>query len=139
VSFGLTFCPREARVCAINQLKGSKVTKERSAGDEEDRLSPQEMQKWLQQELADLAKAVELRTKEATEFVTAYRSGKISAQEAAERLWKYDRRWGESLSGTHTAKGATDEELLAEIDEARHPQFVERLLTKGRQAIQKKS
>lgn len=105
--------------------------------EDAERLSPGEMQKWLQQETADMAKAFELRTKEASELVAAYTSGKISPDEAEERLWKYNKRWPEALPGTHTVKGASDTDILAEIDEARHPQFAERLMEKGRRRSNK--
>jgi hypothetical protein len=103
-----------------------------NSSSQSDFLTPDEVQKWLQQELADLAKAAELRTKEATDLAKAYAAGKISPQEAEERLWNYDQRWGEALSGTHVSKGATDEQILAAIDEARNPQFANRLMAKGK-------
>jgi hypothetical protein len=112
---------------------GSGVAEESRREDEGNRLSVTEMQNWLRQELADLAKANELRTKEATSFVASYASGAISPEEAEKRLHQYDRRWPEALPGTHTVKGATDAELLAEIDEASRPDFVERLMERGRQ------
>ena len=96
------------------------------ASDESEHLSVEDMQKWLQQEVADLAKATELRTKEATGFVTAYASGAISAKEAERRFTEYGERWPEALPGTHSFKGAKDDELLAEIDETRRPDFIER-------------
>jgi len=103
----------------------------RKSSDENENLSTDDVRKWLKQELADLAKAVELRTKEATDLANAYAAGKISPQEAEERLWKYDQRWGEALPGTHVFKGAKDEQILAAIDEARHPQFAKRLMAKN--------
>lgn len=96
------------------------------APDESEHLSVDDMQKWLQQELADLAKATELRTREATAFVTAYTSGAISAKEAERRFCDYGERWGEALPGTHAGAGVTDAVLLAEIDETRRPDFIER-------------
>jgi hypothetical protein len=95
-------------------------------------LSAADVQKWLQQELADLAKASELRTREASALATAFSSGEISSEQAAERLTAYARRWPEALPGTHIAKGANDAELLSEIDKARHPQFAERLVDEGK-------
>lgn len=86
--------------------------------DESAHLSPQEMREWLSQEVKDATKALELRLKEATDFVTAYALGEISAAKAAESHWKYDQRWGEALLGATAAKGATDEQILAAIDRA---------------------
>jgi hypothetical protein len=84
-----------------------------------DVLSVQEMQGWLKDEVRDSAKAHELRTKEATEFVTAYSEGKLTPAEAMDRLVQYDRRWGEALFGTSAFPNLSDEELLKKIDAAR--------------------
>jgi hypothetical protein len=86
-------------------------------------LSPQEMQGWLREEIRDSAKAHELRVKEATEFVTAYASGKISAEEAADRLHQYDKRWGEALYGATASPGVSDEAIVRAIDKARETAF----------------
>lgn len=86
-------------------------------------LSPQEMQGWLRDEIRDSAKAHELRAKEATEFVTAYASGKISAEEAEERLYQYDKRWGEALYGATASPGVSDEAIVRAIDKARETAF----------------
>jgi hypothetical protein len=87
--------------------------------DFKDTLSPEEMQGWLKEEIRDLAKAHELRIKEATDFVTAYASGKISPEEATERLLRYDRRWGEALYGATASTDLSDEAILSAIDRAR--------------------
>ncbi len=87
----------------------------------------------------DLAKAAELRTKEATGFVTACTAGKLSPKEAEERLWQYSQRWPEALPGTHSFKGATDAALLAEIDETRRPDYPERAVERFRQGEQGRS
>jgi hypothetical protein len=100
---------------------------------EQEYLSPHNLRQWLRQEKADLAKATELRLKDATEFVTAYGAGQITPQEADQRFREYNRRWYEALPGTHATRSASDAEILAMIDEAKHPDFVERLIAKGRQ------
>jgi len=84
----------------------------------DDTISPPEMRRWLKEEIADLTKAMQLRVTEATALVTDYAAGKITPQEAKERLEKYDRRWGEALPGASASKGVTDEEILAAIDRA---------------------
>jgi hypothetical protein len=84
-----------------------------------DALTAEEMQGWLREELRDSAKALELRTKEATEFVTAYAEGKLTSDQAMDRLVKYDRRWGEALPGTSAFPQFSDEEILRNIDAAR--------------------
>jgi hypothetical protein len=95
-----------------------------------DHLTVQETQSWLRQELSDLAKATELRTKEAQALANDYGAGKISPEAAEQRLSDYTRRWGEALPGTHASPGATDETLLASIDEARKLSFTGRLEAK---------
>jgi hypothetical protein len=81
-------------------------------------LSPADLQQWLRQELADSAKAFELRSKEAAEFVNAYAAGKISAEEAEDRHWRYEHRWGEALPGVHAGEHMTDQQILRAIDRA---------------------
>lgn len=82
-------------------------------------LSPKDMQKWLLQEVADSAKAHELRVKSATELATAYALGELTTEQAHERFLEHDRRWGEALPGTHVFKGSADEQIVASIDKAR--------------------
>jgi len=82
-------------------------------------LSPQDLQVWLAQEVRDSAKAHELRTKEATDFVTRYASGKLSAEGAAEALYRHDQRWGEALFGATATPGLSDDEIVQSIDRAR--------------------
>jgi len=57
-------------------------------------LTPDEMREWLDQEVRDLTKSVQLRMQEATEFVISYAVGKITPKEAMDRLARYDARWG---------------------------------------------
>jgi hypothetical protein len=92
-----------------------------------DHLTVQETQSWLRQELSDLAKAMELRTRQAQALVNDYGAGKITPQAAEQLLSDYTRRWGEALPGTHASPSATDEMLLASIDEARKLSFTGRL------------
>ena len=105
--------------------------------DESEHLTPKETQTWLQEEIAQLSKAMELRTKEATALVTAYTKGEISAEEAGEQRWKYTQRWGEALPGVVSMRGMTDAQILATIDEAQDPEFVERLMQKRKQRTDK--
>lgn len=72
---------------------------------ESDRTSPKEMQGWLEREIADAAKAMELRVKDATRFVTAYSRGEISAAEADKQNYAYSRRWGEALPEYSAPRG----------------------------------
>lgn len=100
---------------------------------------PKGMQKWLEDEIRDIMKAAELRTRDAARFVGRYSSGEISREEAAQLSYEYANRWGDdALRGVFHSKGMTDEEILARIDEARSPDFVERLLRKRHENPDKK-
>jgi hypothetical protein len=83
-----------------------------------DDLSPQDLRRWLSEELSDLAKAFQLRAIEASALVNEYASGEISAKEAEERLERYDRRWGEALPGASASSGLSDKEIVAAVDKA---------------------
>jgi hypothetical protein len=82
-------------------------------------LSPKDIQKWALQEITDSAKAHELRAKSATEIATAYALGELNPEQAQERLFQHDHRWGEALPGTHAFPASTDENILASIDKVR--------------------
>jgi hypothetical protein len=95
------------------------VMAKRDGSDESDYPSPAEMQGWLEREIMDAAKALELRVRDATRFVTAYSRGEISAKEARRRGYQYDCRWGEALPGVWRSRELSDEEILTTIDESR--------------------
>jgi hypothetical protein len=86
---------------------------------EQDTLSPKEISQWARQEIANSAKAFELRVKEATDLATKYSTGEISPEEAKQRLIAYDHRWREALYGVSDVQNLTDEQILATIDETR--------------------
>ena len=90
--------------------------------DKDEFPSPEEMQHWLERELVDAQKALELRVKDATTFVEAYARGDTSAEEAAQKTVQYSRRWGESLFGVGRSEGLSDDEILSRIDLARNKQ-----------------
>jgi len=79
------------------------------------------MRDWLHQEIKNSAKALELRVREATDFVTAYSAGEISPEQADERHSHYLHRWGEALPGAFVSQGTTDEQILAKIDSVKKP------------------
>jgi hypothetical protein len=96
----------------------------------EKNLSAADLEAWLTQELLDCNKALELRTKEASELVEGFRKGSLTGEEATERLYLYDARWGDALPGTHASPSHSDDHLLEEIDKARRTsaqQFTKRL------------
>jgi hypothetical protein len=80
-------------------------------------LTPNEMRDWLAQEVRDLTKVLALRVRDATEFVTAYARGKITAEEATSRMLRYGSRWGDPLPGVNINEGMTDEEVLGRLDQ----------------------
>jgi hypothetical protein len=88
----------------------------------QDRLTPQEMQRWLSEEIADLIKAMQLRVTEASALVNSYAAGEISAEEAEKRLAQYNWRWTEALPGTSASTGLTDQQILAAVDSAAEQQ-----------------
>ena len=88
-----------------------------------DIFSVEDMQGWLKEELRDVEKARELRVKDLTGFVDAYAAGKLTPEEATQRMVQYDRRWGEALPGTGAFPGATDEDILQRIDQSRDEMY----------------
>jgi len=105
-------------------------------GEEEDTGSgfptPKEMLGWLEREIADTAKAAELRIRDAARFVTAYALGEISADEAENGAYEYACRWGDALPGVHRSQGMPDEEILQKMDETRSRRVPARALGKKR-------
>ena len=81
-------------------------------------LSAQDMRSWAQREIRDTAKAFQLRMQELTSLVGSYSAGEITAERADELKERYHHRWGDALPGRSATEGATDEQLLAGIDQA---------------------
>lgn len=81
--------------------------------------SPKEMQGWLEREITDVTKAMELRIREASSFVVAYAQGEISADETAQRCSEYQSRWGDPLPGVPRSHGFSDSEIVDRINETR--------------------
>jgi hypothetical protein len=95
----------------------------------DDTLSAEDMQKWLEREVAGVTKATELRLKDATDFVVAYALGKITAEQAMDRLMRYESRWGDSpLPDVPAIDGMTDDQILGRLDSDLPPGLRERLL-----------
>jgi hypothetical protein len=75
------------------------------------------MVQWLQQELRDVSRAGELRTQEATAFVTDFALGRISEEEMVQRKSIYTARWGdETIPGVSTEDGMTNGEIMRRLD-----------------------
>jgi hypothetical protein len=86
---------------------------------QDDKLTPEDMVGWLQQEIRDLSKEMELRIKDATDFVTAYALGKITEEEMHHRQMAYLCRWGDSpVPGVMVQEGMTNEEITNRLDAA---------------------
>jgi hypothetical protein len=82
-------------------------------------LTPDEMRDWLRQEIRDLTKAFELRINDATDFVTSYALGEITASDASNRLSAYQHRWGDSpISGVTVRDNMSNSEILRKQEEA---------------------
>jgi hypothetical protein len=93
-------------------------------------LSVRDMQEWLKDEVRDSAKAHELRVKDATELVTAYAEGKLTTEQAMERMVQFDHRWGEALFGSAARPGIPNETILQEIDAAREDVATRRIASR---------
>ena len=79
-------------------------------------LSAADMRDWLSQEIRNATKALELRVRDATDFVTAYSAGELTPEQADERQWRYLHRWGEALPGAMAGDHVTDKQILDRID-----------------------
>jgi hypothetical protein len=90
---------------------------------EREHFSVPDMRAWLKEELRNVHKECELRTREATEFVTAYAAGELTPAEAHKRFEQYDERWGDPLAGVYASSFRTDEEVLKAIDRNNAGQF----------------
>src|ERR1700683_4740522 len=88
------------RYAAIPGVNGGAEMSKESQGDEADYATPQELRSWLSQEIKDMTRAFDLRLREATDLVTAYSLGDLTPEQADERSWRYQHRWGEALPGT---------------------------------------
>ena len=84
--------------------------------DNDDNLTPEEMRQWLEGELRDLTKALELRVRDATDFVTAYAVGKLTPKKANERFILYSSRWGEAINGMTVSPDMSDDEIVRRLD-----------------------
>jgi hypothetical protein len=91
----------------------------RRVADDSKNLTKEDVAAWLQQEIDHSRKAMELRVKDATDIVMAFQENRVSAKEAADHIYRHENRWGEALPGVWTTEGKTDQQILAELDEAR--------------------
>ena len=87
--------------------------------DNSESLAQEDVEAWLRQEIDHSRKATKLRRAGAREIATAFAENRISPIEAADQIYRHENRWGEALPGVWTTEGKTDQEILAELDEAR--------------------
>jgi hypothetical protein len=99
---------------------------------DEDPLTPADMLHWLKDEASLVAKAAEMRIREATDLVTAYATGEITAAEANKRFYGYSRRWGDAIYGVSSTEGKTDKQIRKEMDEARDGTWEKKVLGRTR-------
>jgi hypothetical protein len=104
---------------------------EQEEHDRQGTMSLDDMKSWLADEIRDTEKARDLRINDAKQLVDDYVQQKITPEEVLERLTRHDRRWGEALFGTIARDGATDSEILNEIDRARDEQHSYRGFGRG--------
>lgn len=83
---------------------------------DKDHLKPEDLKRWLRQEVRDLTRVMEVRIVEATDFVAAYASGEITADEAMNRLSRYASRWGDAIPGIHVDELTTNDEIVKRRD-----------------------
>jgi hypothetical protein len=100
--------------CQSNERK---MTRKKPPGEAEYQ-SPKALREWLAQEVRDVARASELRLRDATDLVTAYALGKLTPEQADERWWRYQDRWGEALPGVFASETKTDEQIIETIDKS---------------------
>jgi hypothetical protein len=89
--------------------------------DDSQPISVRDMRNWMNQEIADAAKALEMRLKDISNLVASYSAGEVTPEQAEEMQSRYYHRWGESLFGATVGDGIPDEQILAKIDLARGP------------------
>lgn len=82
-------------------------------------LSPKDMQSWAEEEMRDSAKAHELRVKELKSLVADYNAGKVTPEEADDRMLRYGHRWGDALRGASAQAHLSDEQIVAKVDSVR--------------------
>ena len=101
------------------------------AESDENTLTPSDLRNWLQGEVGDVMKAAELRIQDATQLVTAYVAGELTATQASDRLVAYQTKWDEApLLGSGSREPLTDDEIRQRRHEELPPivrKIVERL------------
>jgi hypothetical protein len=78
----------------------------------------EEMREWLHDEIQLVMKVADLQVRDAVDLATAYIAGRITTEEASDRMYRYDCRWGESkLIAALSGDKMSDEDILRRRDE----------------------
>ena len=85
----------------------------------EDFLSAEDIRLWVEQEIKNARRALSLRVKELSDLTTAYSKGDLTPEQADEAHSRYYHRWGEALPGATAHETLSDQEILAQVDQAR--------------------
>jgi hypothetical protein len=100
------------------RIVGVIMAENSKAEDESDTLSVSDMNVILKHEIIAVMKAADLRLREFSGFTAEYAAGKITAEEAMDRYFHYQQKWGEALLGVPRAEGLSDAEIVATVNEA---------------------
>lgn len=91
----------------------------RRSPDNSESLTHEDVEAWLRQEIDHSRRATKLRIEGAREIAAAFAENRLSPKETADQIYRHENRWGEALPGVWTTEGKTDQQVLAELDEAR--------------------
>jgi hypothetical protein len=95
-------------------------------------MTREDMRLWLKDEVRLVTKCAELQLKEANDFVTQYLAGKLSPNEAMEKMLRYEERWGEpKLAVAMPREEIPDGEIIKRLD-AERKEWLEKYRSKGR-------
>lgn len=67
------------------------------ADSKDEKLTPEDVRQWQQQEVFEVMRAAELRVKEATDLAMQYATRKITPDEVLQRMNDYDTRWSPAM------------------------------------------
>lgn len=77
-----------------------------------------ELLEWYGLEVEDVSKAAQLRIQEATKLIDDLAKGRISLEEASDRVGDYSDRWRDVFyRGVRHVRGMTDEQIYKAMDD----------------------
>lgn len=94
----------------------------------DDYFAPEQAREWLRNEIHGVTKAAQLRLQEASELVNDYLSGKLTTEEAKNKLlFQYEARWGDSpIEGVPLDANMSDKRIIELRDEYRKKELQRR-------------